>query len=103
MSELDICTLANSKPPTNDKMKTVRMVVECTVGSLVEIFMTAVTKSVVGMVGGSKLAKLGVRAGGFLVGMWIGGQVSDHVCGTIEETMNMLEDVKKAIETGGSK
>lgn len=88
---------------SEERMKYVKIGVECAVGGLVEMFMTAFTKNLLGSVGGSKLARLGVKAGGFLLGMYIGGKVSESVCDSIETTMNMLEEIKAAMETGGQK
>jgi len=78
-----------------DKAKTI---IRFVVGGLVEIFVGAVTNSVVSHVEGSKVAKLGAKAGGFLVGMMISDQVSDYICDSIDETVGELENLKEAIE-----
>ena len=77
-----------------DKVKTV---VRFVVGGLVELFIGAVTNSVIGRVEGSKAAKLGAKAGGFLVGMMIGDQVAEYICDEIDDTMGELEELKKTI------
>lgn len=81
-----------------DRIKTVKTVVRFVVSGLVEIFVGAVTNSVMGRVDGSKAAKFGAKAGGFLVGMYIGDQVSDYICSGIDSTMAQLDELKEAIE-----
>lgn len=98
----NIAVVAQDTNKTDNKFRNAKVVVKCAVGGLVVTFVTAVSKSVASLVGGNKIAKFGVQAGGFLVGMWLGGEVSDRIVGFIQDTMNVLEDVKKAIENGGS-
>lgn len=81
-----------------DRVKTVKTVVRFVVSGLVEIFVGAVTNSVMGRVDGSRAAKIGAKAGGFLVGMYIGDQVSDYICAGIDNTMAQLDELKEAIE-----
>ncbi len=83
------------------KTKTIKTVVRFVVGGLVEIFVGAVTNSVVGRVDGSKAAKMGAKAGGFLAGLYLGDKVSDYICGGIDEIKVQLEDLKAAIDEEG--
>lgn len=80
------------------KLDTVKTVVKFVVGSLVEIFIGAATSSVVDHIEGPKVAKLGAKAGGFLVGMMVADQVSDYVCGGIDDISNELDRVKAALD-----
>lgn len=80
------------------RMKIVKTAIRFVVGGLVEIFVGAVTNNVVGGVEGSKAAKLGAKAGGFLVGMYLGEQVADHICDGLDYTMAELEEIKESIE-----
>lgn len=80
------------------RMKAVKTIIRFAVGGLVEIFVGAVTNNVVGGVEGSKIAKLGAKAGGFLVGMYIGDQVSEHICDQIDSAMDELDALKAKIE-----
>lgn len=82
----------------NERMGKVKTVIRFVVGGLVEIFIGAVTNSVVSHVEGTKIAKLGAKAGGFLVGMMISDQVSDYICANIDNTMSELETLKETIE-----
>ena len=82
----------------NSKMKTIKTVIRFAVVGLVEIFIGAATNSIVGRVDGSRTAKLGAKAGGFLVGMYIGDQVSNYICDEINNAMTQMEDLKEAIE-----
>lgn len=68
------------------------------VGGLVEIFIGAVTNSVVSRVDGSKAAKIGAKAGGFLVGLMISDQVSDYICDQIDDTMEKIEEMREAMD-----
>lgn len=89
-----------SETPKEEKkgMKIAKTIIRFAVGSLVEIFVGAVTNSVIGNVEGTKLAKVGAKAGGFLVGMMIGDKVGDYICDSIDETCEILEDYKNSID-----
>lgn len=80
------------------KMKTIKSVIRFVVGGLVEVFIGAVTNSVVSRVDGSKAAKVGAKAGGFLVGLALADQVSNYICDEFDDTMNELDELKEAIE-----
>lgn len=80
--------------------ETIKTIIRFAVGGLVELFVGAVTNSVVGNVDGSRFAKAGAKAGGFLVGMMIGDQVSNYICDEIDGTMEEVEKLKAAIEEG---
>lgn len=73
-------------------------VIRFVVGGLVEIFIGAATNSIVSRVDGSKAAKLGAKAGGFLVGLMIGDQVSEYVCDTFDEAMDTIDEFRQAID-----
>lgn len=81
-----------------DKMDKIKTVVRFAVGGLVELFIGAITQTVVDHVDGPKVAKIGAKAGGFLVGMMIGDHVSEYICDSIEDTMGELEELKEAID-----
>ena len=80
--------------------ETIKSIFKFAIGGLVEIFVGAVTNSVVGNVEGSKIAKAGAKAGGFLVGMMIGDQVSNYIWDEIDGTLEEVEKLKSAIEEG---
>lgn len=84
------------------RMRYIKTAIRFAVGGLVEIFVGAVTNNVVGGVEGSKVAKLGAKAGGFLVGMYIGDKVADHICEGIDSTMKELDALKETIEEEGN-
>ena len=77
---------------------TTKNVVRFGVIGLVALFVGAMTNNVVGGVKGIKLAKMGAKAGGFLVGVYIGKQVCDFACETIDGAAQKLEELKEAIE-----
>ncbi len=85
----------------SSKREAVKTVVRLAVGTLVEIFVGALTNNVVENVDGPKVAKIGAKAGGFLVGMMIGDQVGDYICGEIDDTMEEIDKVKKALDEEG--
>lgn len=78
--------------------KTIKSIVRFTVSGLVEIFIGAVTNSVLGRVDGSRAAKFGAKAGGFLVGMYLGDKVSDYILTGIDDATLQLEELKAKIE-----
>lgn len=75
-----------------------KSVIRFIVGGLVEIFVGAATNSVVSRVDGSKAAKIGAKAGGFLFGLMVSDQVSDYICDVFDETMDSIDEVKDVIE-----
>lgn len=81
-----------------NSMGTVKSIVRFVVGGLVEVFVGAVTNSVVSRVDGSRIAKIGAKAGGFLVGLMVADQVGNYICDEIDETMEDLDELKEAIE-----
>ena len=83
-----------------NRMKAIKNVIHFTVIGLVEMFIGAATRSVLSNVEGSKLSKLGAKAGGALAGMYLGEMVADHICDTIDETLNDIEELKKQIDEG---
>ena len=85
-----------------ERLGKVKTVIRFVVGGLVEIFVGAVTNSVTSNIEGGKIAKLGAKAGGFLVGLMISDQVSDYICGEIDDTMEELDKLKEAIEEEGT-
>jgi len=84
--------------PEEKRMKVIKGIIKFAVGGLVEIFVGAVTNSVIGGVNGSRAAKLGAKAGGFLVGMYIGDQVSDYILKGVDYGMEQLEELKNAMD-----
>ena len=80
------------------RTKTIKTIVRFIVGGLVEVFVGAVTNSVVSRVEGSKVAKVGAKAGGFLTGLMVANKVGDYICNEIDETMEDLDELKEAIE-----
>ena len=63
------------------------------VAGLVDIFVGAVTNSVIGNVEGKKSARWAAKAGGFLTGLYIADKVSDHVCGMIDDGAEKYEEL----------
>lgn len=80
------------------KFKGIRIGVRIIVTTLVEIFVGAATKSVLHDVDGGKAAKLGAKAGGFLVGMYVSDKVSDYICDGIDETIADIEEIEAGID-----
>ena len=87
--------MKNEKNTGRDVAKSV---IRFIVGGLVEIFVGAATNSVVSRVDGSKAAKIGAKAGGFLFGLMISDQVSNYICDVFDETMDSIDEVKDAME-----
>lgn len=81
-----------------DKMKTIKTGVRYVVIGLVATFVGAVTNSVVGRVDGPRIAKIGAKAGGMLVGLHVGDQVSDYVLGIMDKTAAKLEEIKAEMD-----
>ena len=94
----DIQNAELKKLQKETRMKTIKSVIHFAVVGLVEMFIGAATKSLLANVEGSKLSKLGAKAGGVLAGMYLGEVVSDHICNSIDEVMNDIEDLKKQME-----
>lgn len=87
--------MKNEKNTGRDVAKSV---IRFIVGGLVEIFVGAATNSVVSRVDGSKAAKIGAKAGGFLFGLMVSDQVSNYICDVFDETMDGIDEVKDAME-----
>lgn len=68
---------------------------------LVDMFIGAVTNSVMNGVKGGKVAKIGAKAGGFLVGMYIGDQVADHLCDGFDDILKEIDDIEASVEEEG--
>lgn len=81
-------------------MKTIKTCVSLVSTFLVDMFIGAMTNSVMNGVKGGKMAKIGAKAGGFLVGMYIGDQVADHICGGFDELLADLEEVEEVAREG---
>ena len=77
-------------------MKIIKTGISIVSSFLVDMFVGAVTNSVMGGVKGGKAARIGAKAGGFLVGMYIGDQVADHICSGFDD---LLEDIDQIEET----
>ena len=82
------------------KFKFIRLAISVAVTTLVEVFVGAATNGVMHNVDGGRLAKMSAKAGGFLVGMWLGGQVSDYVCDNIDNTLSDIDEIKEQLEEG---
>ncbi len=94
----DIQNAEMKKLQRENRLKTIKGVIHFAVIGLVEMFIGAATRSVLSNVEGSKLSKLGAKAGGALAGMYLGEMVADHICESIDETLNDIEELKKQIE-----
>lgn len=81
-----------------DRTKTIRTAVRYTVVGLVATFVGAATNSVVGRVEGPKIAKVGAKLGGVLVGMHAGDQVSDYILSLMDRITAKLEEVKNSMD-----
>lgn len=80
------------------KEKLVKEIIKFAVGGLVELFVGALTNSVVGRVEGTKIAKLSAKAGGFLVGMYIGDQVSEYIIAEADGAFKQFQELKETID-----
>lgn len=83
---------------TGKKYKGLRLGIRIAVTTLVELFVSAATKGILHDVEGGKAAKLGAKAGGFLVGMYMSDMVSDHICDGIEQTISDITEIENSIE-----
>ena len=71
----------------------IKLAIRFVTGGCVEAFTGAVTEHVISDINKGHLAKLGVKAGGFLVGMYAGDKISDYIIDEIDEmTMDVLND-----------
>ena len=86
-----------NKEKRESRMKYVKLGVKIAVGTLVEIFFGAVTNSVLGEVKGGKLAKLGAKAGGGILGAYAGVKIGDYICDEIDELTDDLEDIEETM------
>ncbi len=80
------------------KYKGLRIGIRIAVAALVEMFTNAATKGLMHDVDGGKFAKLGAKAGGFLVGMYVSDKVSDYICDSIDETISEISEFENDIE-----
>lgn len=84
---------------TKGKGRTVfKWILRFTVGILAEIFMGAVTNSVLANTEGNRVARIGAKAGGFLVGMAVSDHVSNFICDEVDEALEDLDDIKEAMD-----
>ena len=79
--------------------KGIKMGIRLVTTTLVEIFMGALTNSVISDVRGGKMAKLGAKAGGFLVGMYLGDEVANYICDDFDEALSDLEEIEARTES----
>ena len=79
-------------------MKQIKTCISLVSTFLVDMFIGAVTNSVMNGVKGGKMAKIGAKAGGFLVGMYIGDQVADHICDGFDKLLSDLEEVEEVVK-----
>lgn len=79
-------------------LKIAKSVIRFVVGSLVDLFVGAATSMVVDHASGPKIAKVGAKAGGFLVGMMVGDRVSSYICDSIDETVGEIDKLREAID-----
>ena len=84
---------------TKDKVKTV---VRFVVMGLVDLFASAAISNVVDRMDGPKIAKLGAKAGGALVGMAVSDKVADYVCDQFDEISDAVEEAKKSVSEAQS-
>lgn len=80
------------------KFRGIKLGIQIVVTTLVEIFVGAATNSVLHDVTGGKIAKLGAKAGGFLVGMYMGDKVSDYICDGFDQTLADIEEIESTVE-----
>lgn len=74
----------------------IKIIVHFVVAGLVDMFSAAVISSAVDHVDGSKIAKLGAKAGGILVGAVVADKVGDYVCDQIDEISEEFAKIKEA-------
>lgn len=82
----------------SDEKFGVKDVVSLAVTGLIELFTGAVINHVVGDTDGGRLAKFGAKAGGVLLGLWIGDKTSDYICEEIDKYYEIAKDIKESIE-----
>ena len=71
----------------------IKLAIRFVTGGFVDAFAGAVTEHVISDINKGRLAKLGVKAGGFLVGMYAGDKISEYVVNEIDEiTMDILSN-----------
>lgn len=87
-----------TKEERKEKFERFKPYIQVGITGLVEFFTNAITNAVISHVDGGKLAKWGAKAGGALVGLMIGGQVSDYICDGIDGFMDDLDEFKMAID-----
>ena len=75
----------------------VKLAIGLGVGGLVELFTGAGINSVINNVEGGKWAKLGAKAGGYLVGAYVSDKVTGYICDTIDDS---TESFRRMLETG---
>ena len=81
-------------------IETTKTVVKFGVIGLVALFVGAATNNIVDGVKAVKLAKIGAKAGGILLGIYAGKQVSDFACEFIDGAGEKLDEIKETIEEG---
>lgn len=80
----------------NEKqIKNVKTGIRVGVTILVDLFTGAVTNKVLAGTNGGKLKKLGAKAGGLLVSIYIGDQVADHICSGLDQLVADVQEIEK--------
>lgn len=59
-------------------------------GGCVEAFTGAITEHIIPDISKGRLAKLSVKAGGFLVGMYASDKISDYIIGEINDACSQF-------------
>ncbi|WP_458459273.1 hypothetical protein [Pseudobutyrivibrio sp.] len=84
-----------------EKFSLFKTIVRYTVSGLVTLFTGAIANVVIGKAGGGKLSKAGAYIGCGMLGLMLGDQVGDYICGGIDAIHNNIEDIKAAIDEEG--
>lgn len=87
-----------TKEERKAKFEKFKPYIQVGITALVEFFTGAVINTVVSHVDGGKIAKYGAKAGGALVGLKVGSDVTDYICDGIEGFLDDMDEFKEAID-----
>lgn len=87
-----------TKQERKERFQKFRPYMQVGITAVIELFTGAVSNFVMNNVQGNKITKLGVKAGGGLVGLMVGDKATEYICDSIEGFIDNLEDIKEAID-----
>lgn len=68
------------------------------ISAAVEMFIGAATNKIIENHKGGKIAKYGTKAGGYLVGAYVGNKVTDGICDSVEEILMQMGCTRKELQ-----